>query len=326
MITVALLSVLSKTVVPYYAYNYTYNYTMPLPVQTGTKQKKKGRAPAHQNVFAFMHNPKSKKTEKILEAPIERVCRRCHEKLVWRKKYRKYKPRTQPGTCNFCRQKRVMTAYHTICSKCTTCDAAWKMMRESKESMMLDSGDKDDEEEDDEEVEEVVEEVKPKSRSRGLPAKKANPKRCCAICVKEIALPDEGGADHSIQEIVAAMGPMSLRQRRGLERQLLREQEPQVEQKEAEGEAEQNGVEAEADDDQNEDDDQNDDDSEDEEEEEDSDEDDAEDVRQAVAKQGNDDEEDPFLKAVGGAANLLTGEAYQKSLLAKQKAESSNSS
>jgi len=37
--------------------------------------QKKARAPAHQNVFAFRHNPKSKKTEKILAMPNEvRVC------------------------------------------------------------------------------------------------------------------------------------------------------------------------------------------------------------------------------------------------------------
>merc|ERR1712232_1225726 len=34
------------------------------------------------------------------------------------KKYRKYKPRTQPGKCNVCGQKNIMAAYHTICTKC----------------------------------------------------------------------------------------------------------------------------------------------------------------------------------------------------------------
>ena len=53
------------------------------------KKKKKGRAPAHQNGFAFRHNPKSKKTEKILASPIVGVCGRCRDKIEWRKKYRK---------------------------------------------------------------------------------------------------------------------------------------------------------------------------------------------------------------------------------------------
>ena len=84
------------------------------------KKKKKGRAPAHQNTFAFTHNPKSKKTARILDMPIKHVCQRCQDKLEWRKKYRKYKPRTQPGSCNICQQKRVvLAAYHTICEKCT---------------------------------------------------------------------------------------------------------------------------------------------------------------------------------------------------------------
>ena len=55
----------------------------------GGSKKKKGRAPAHQNSYAFRHNPKSKKTEKILSSPNVGVCRRCHEKIEWRKKYRK---------------------------------------------------------------------------------------------------------------------------------------------------------------------------------------------------------------------------------------------
>ena len=65
---------------------------------TGTKKKSssKGRAPAHQNTYAFRHNPKSKLTAQILATPIQHCCRRCHDKLLWRKTYRKYKPLTTP--------------------------------------------------------------------------------------------------------------------------------------------------------------------------------------------------------------------------------------
>ncbi len=48
------------------------------------KRKKKqtsGRVPAHNNSFAFRHNPKSKLTAKILNSPNEGLCRRCHEKV-----------------------------------------------------------------------------------------------------------------------------------------------------------------------------------------------------------------------------------------------------
>ena len=59
------------------------------PQAAGTKKKKKGRAPKHQNSFAFIHNPKSKKTDKILASPNVGVCKRCYDKIEWRKKYRK---------------------------------------------------------------------------------------------------------------------------------------------------------------------------------------------------------------------------------------------
>lgn len=59
------------------------------PNNNNTKKKKKGRAPKHQNTYAFQHNPKSKKTDKILSSPNVGVCKRCYDKIEWRKKYRK---------------------------------------------------------------------------------------------------------------------------------------------------------------------------------------------------------------------------------------------
>ncbi len=35
------------------------------------------RAPAHQNTFAFRHNPNSKKTKIILSLPNEGLCSKC---------------------------------------------------------------------------------------------------------------------------------------------------------------------------------------------------------------------------------------------------------
>jgi Uncharacterized conserved protein (DUF2039) len=94
------------------------------------KKKKKGRAPAHQNTFAFRHNPKSKKTAKILSSPVHNCCRRCREKIVWRKQYRKYKPLTQPATCNQCHRKNITAAYHTICKNCSTDSVAFRRVQE----------------------------------------------------------------------------------------------------------------------------------------------------------------------------------------------------
>ncbi|CAM9197030.1 unnamed protein product, partial [Choristocarpus tenellus] len=76
------------------------------------------KKPAHQNKFAFRHNPKSKKTLKILAMPNEGLCPSCHDKVEWRKKYRKYRPLRQPATCNDCHQKTVTAAYHKICATC----------------------------------------------------------------------------------------------------------------------------------------------------------------------------------------------------------------
>jgi Uncharacterized conserved protein (DUF2039) len=95
------------------------------------KKTKKGRAPAHQNTFAFRHNPKSKKTAKILGSPVDNCCRRCRDKIVWRKTYRKYKPLTQPATCNQCHCKTITSAYHTICKRCATDSVAFRKMRET---------------------------------------------------------------------------------------------------------------------------------------------------------------------------------------------------
>ena len=97
----------------------------------GGKKKKKGRAPAHQNKYAFRHNPKSKKTDKILASPNVGVCRRCHEKIEWRKQYRKYKPLTQPGKCNLCQRRNIKAAYHTICGDCAIGDRANKAVLEA---------------------------------------------------------------------------------------------------------------------------------------------------------------------------------------------------
>jgi hypothetical protein len=62
--------------------------------RVSTGGKKTGQK--YQNTEAFRHNRASKKTAKILAMPISHVCTHCREILEWRKKYRKYKPLTQP--------------------------------------------------------------------------------------------------------------------------------------------------------------------------------------------------------------------------------------
>ena len=76
------------------------------------------RGPRYQNTFAFTHNSKSKLTAKILAMPNDGLCKRCWDKVEWRKKYRKYKPLTQPAKCNGCQERTVRAAYHTLCQDC----------------------------------------------------------------------------------------------------------------------------------------------------------------------------------------------------------------
>ena len=164
------------------------------------KKKKKGHTPAHQNKFAFKHNPKSKTTDKILDSLNVHVCRRCHDKIEWRKQYRKYKPRSQPGACNGCKKRNVLAAYHTICESCTRnfdrakeiIEAEWKKEHQQQQ-------------------EEGEEQLPPP------PAKL----RACAMCVKEIALSNPD--DEEEEALIASMGKIRLRELKTLERQLAKE-------------------------------------------------------------------------------------------------------
>lgn len=253
------------------------------PNPPGMKKKKKGPAPAHQNKFAFKHNPKSKTTEKILSSPNIHVCRRCHDKIEWRKQYRKYKPRTQPGTCNECQKRNVLAAYHTICESCTRVSIkAQALMTAALEN---------------EEPPAVVE-----GDETGSPPpttlSNASKLRACAVCVKELALPDPE-EDEEEKDLADQLGRIRLRERKAIERKL--EQEAR-EARKARRLARQKDEEGDDDDDDHHDQKSNEDPA-------------ASDVDSDQLSDDEDDDDDPFLKAVGGADKLLTGEAYQAKLL-----------
>ena len=282
---------------------------MPQQQQQNKKKKKKGRAPAHQNKFAFHHNPKSKLTDKILQSPNVHVCRRCHEKIEWRKKYRKYKPRTQPGRCNLCSNRNVLAAYHTICAKCTTSQKALAQLTTTHNNKTTtDEGDDDPlaaaetittstatptlEEPLDGPL--LTEEEASSSSSLCLAAARSSPAptRACAMCVREPALPDPSEGPETIDDILAReTRRIRLRERKALERKLARQQEEakqaarEARRKEREGalptQSKQEEEESEGDD----------------------------------SSSVDPTQEDPLLAAVGGADKLLTGEAYQKMLL-----------
>jgi hypothetical protein len=246
------------------------------------KKKKKGPAPAHQNKYAWTHNPKSKTTAKILSSPNIHVCRRCHDKIEWRKQYRKYKPLTQPATCNGCNKRNVKASYHTICESCTTdSDKAKEIIAAAT---LVEASDRDEEDGGEETLTSILRSSAPKPRA-------------CAVCVKELALPDPDEKDD--ENVLDRLGSIKLRERKAIERQLEREAR----------EAREARKKSKAGDD-----------------EDDSDHDRLDDVDEDSTGDLNgdsDEEDDPFLKAVGGADKLLTGKAYQEKLLAQQAREAS---
>jgi len=73
----------------------------------------------HQNKVGWAHNKKSKETERMNKIPADLgCCRRCTDKINWKKQYRKYKVRAVPGRCGWCKQKNVILAYHALCRAC----------------------------------------------------------------------------------------------------------------------------------------------------------------------------------------------------------------
>ncbi|KAI5167721.1 hypothetical protein NEIG_00305 [Nematocida sp. ERTm5] len=82
------------------------------------EKKKTKRKQAHQNTYAFRHNPNSMLTKEIAAIKIFGLCRRCNEKIEWRKKYRKYKIQTHVSRCTVCLNKSITTAYNIVCEPC----------------------------------------------------------------------------------------------------------------------------------------------------------------------------------------------------------------
>jgi len=351
---------------------------------TSTKKKKKGRAPSHQNAFAFAHNPKSKLTAKILASPNVGVCRRCRDKIEWRKKYRKYKPLTKPGRCNLCLKRNVVVAaYHTICSTCAGGAVALgrighgggsKQKVKPKEggggsTRIMGDDCREDDNNDDGEAADVVgadgivgdsqdnhaldddiddDDEGNDSRPHSSTPTKATKRhindssradinsefpislRACAICVKEPALPDDEGDDEARVETKVRSDTellekrfgrtLKLRERKALERKVrklvLGDGDGAGRQRQQEGMENSGGDDTAV--------------AEDEvcsdagkEEEEECtslvDSNNGEEKPNGIGFKDGLEEDDPFLLAVGGADQLLTGDAYREMLLERQR-------
>ncbi|KAI8596070.1 hypothetical protein EDD21DRAFT_420032, partial [Dissophora ornata] len=65
----------------------------PKKVSSRKGAPKKG-AQAHKNTYAFHANKSSKITKRIANMPVGGLCQKCVEVIMWRKKFKKYKPLT----------------------------------------------------------------------------------------------------------------------------------------------------------------------------------------------------------------------------------------
>mmetsp|Transcript_7616 Transcript_7616/g.17491 ORF Transcript_7616/g.17491 Transcript_7616/m.17491 type:complete len:151 (+) Transcript_7616:83-535(+) len=122
--------------------------------------------------------------------------------------------------------------------------------------------------------------------------------RVCAMCVKEPALPDPKDDSETIDDILAKeTRRIRLRELRAMERKLTKKNDSKQQGEESEeGADDDNGLESENEKDEN-----------------------------SVESDNDNDEDndDPLLRAVGGADQLLTGEAYRKKKLLMQEQEES---
>ncbi|CAO3677718.1 unnamed protein product [Umbelopsis vinacea] len=87
---------------------------------TQRKGNNKKKAQAHQNITSWKPNKNSKITRTINALPVYGLCNECTEVIMWRKKYKKYKPLTAPKKCTACQQKSIKEAYHVLCNNCAS--------------------------------------------------------------------------------------------------------------------------------------------------------------------------------------------------------------
>ncbi|KAI9485386.1 MAG: hypothetical protein EXX96DRAFT_544916 [Benjaminiella poitrasii] len=95
---------------------------------------KKGQA--HQNTTAWKANKNSKKSREIAALPVYGLCQRCTDVIMWRKKYKKYKPLTTVKRCTSCQEKAIKEAYHVLCDNCARSKGVCAKCLEQKEVLV----------------------------------------------------------------------------------------------------------------------------------------------------------------------------------------------
>merc|ERR1712168_304199 len=100
-----------------------------------SKMSKRTRSQKHKNSQAYRNDRHNKSPATQLMNSIEIVgcCSRCTEVIKWKIKYAKYKPLSQPKTCNICHEKVIKRAYYTICENCADKRKLCYKCAESKE-------------------------------------------------------------------------------------------------------------------------------------------------------------------------------------------------
>jgi hypothetical protein len=120
----------------------------------GTTSKMTGvighRGQRYQNTFAFKHNPNSKTTKEILGIMHHGLCKRCNDKIEWRKRFRKYKPLKMPSRCNACQERSVSLAYHALCTGCASKSNVCPMCAKDRQAAHAGPGSNEEEDEADE--------------------------------------------------------------------------------------------------------------------------------------------------------------------------------
>ncbi|XP_076350216.1 uncharacterized protein C9orf85 homolog [Tachypleus tridentatus] len=78
------------------------------------------RSQKHQNSKSFKNNvhDNTNTIKTLNNKELTSVCARCRDVIVWKIKYKKYKPLTVPRKCTRCQQKSVKEAYHIVCTAC----------------------------------------------------------------------------------------------------------------------------------------------------------------------------------------------------------------
>ena len=215
-----------------------------------------------------------------------------------------YKPLTQPKKCNKCDRRNIKAAYHTVCNDCSFV-LVTVPTKPSQDPTMDDSST-------------TTSDTNPPN-PQTADITKTKRVRMCSVCFKEpiMSKSEEERKEEECkqleeeltQEVVASSGSdrLSLREKKSIERKIQQHMNT--------GKGDR--VKNEHHDDDNDEEDVSEEDSQLSH--------DSEGLEEDVAnveihdqdKSNKDDEDDPFLKAIGGKDKMLVGEAYQKMLLAK---------